>query len=805
MSNSGSSKRLRQLLPAAYGADSNDPINATASSSSSTNTPSGSAAAGFSHAQSFLQMPGHGQVAALDGDFPFGDQDDRGKRKRIGTQLACNDCRRRKARCDGQRPSCQACQKRSKTCVYAEKPARGASDTAMAESYEVLQLLKSASEAEALDILRMLRANRDPSAVLAVLKDTASSNPTPSEPGTEISSINLARSSFETELMRSYPTAYPAMRPLPVSHPETPDMNLPPYIRRTRSMDQRTILGIHLSGYGVQGDQLTGGVGTTDPEENPFLIEPIEDATPPLLPLCDERLRDLDMSYWTNIPLSNEFAINVISLYLRTDHPLLGMFDPDLFVSDLVRHREQFCTRFLVHALMYWGTRQQMYTSLDESAHPLVAQFGSEAEKLWWAAKSTDSLCNIAGAQLLSLAFMGNGRDHFVLVFLTEACRMAKRMSLLGVEHSKVQTPDNISPDLRSARSYTAWGIFNWSILLSLFYQQPGLEYPEYPPMLPIPGDSAEFAQTPVSRQSPSTDTTLQSQEKSPPLYMGETFTALCRFWHILHGVSMVYYNRSSSTPAHISQHVSIEFAERKYRELLAWIETLPPSFSQAEDSPHHVMTFHLWFHAAILDIFRPFLQNSNTQQLRLATFSSRQSSAEAAFKASVNQLKRLIIVYRSEYQSSAYTILWHTALIYVANAVLKDTGDPEWRFYFLHCVYGYETLRKSYRLAEAIGRALLSMTLRNGDISGLEARTILQQLKQRGLDHPSGDIRATFMGDLELALTNPGEAKVENLAGQFEDVALFQEFIDMGGPSNEDMFMDGADYEENFNQPGQF
>ncbi|KAM0326363.1 hypothetical protein ACHAQA_006965 [Verticillium albo-atrum] len=209
----------------------------------------------------------------------------------------------------------------------------------------------------------------------------------------------------------------------------------------------------------------------------------------------------------------------------------------------------------------------------------------------------------------------------------------------------------------------------------------------------------------------------------------------------------------------------------------------------------------HLWFHAAILDIFRPFSQTSVAQQPRLATFSSRESSAQAAFKASVNQLKRLIIVYRLQYQSSAYTILWHTALIYVANAVLKDTGDPEWRFYFLHCVYGYESLRKSYRLAEAIGRALLSMTLRNGDISGQEARTILQQLKQRGLDHPSGDIRATFMGDLELALTNPGEAKVENLADQFEDVALFQEFINMEAAPDEEMFMGMGSFDEVSNQ----
>lgn len=124
--------------------------------------------------------------------------------------------------------------------------------------------------------------------------------------------------------------------------------------------------------------------------------------------------------------------------------------------------------------------------------------------------------------------------------------------------------------------------------------------------------------------------------------------------------------------------------------------------------------------------------------------------------------------------------MLWHTALVYVANAALQDTSDPEWKFYLLLCIYGYESLRRSYHLAEVTGRALLSMTLRNGDISSNEARYFLQEMKDRGLSQPSGDIRATFMADLDLAMTDPDEAKVERLAQRFEDLALFQEFTNI-------------------------
>ncbi|KAF4917750.1 hypothetical protein CGCVW01_v009536 [Colletotrichum viniferum] len=258
---------------------------------------------------------------------------------------------------------------------------------------------------------------------------------------------------------------------------------------------------------------------------------------------------------------------------------------------------------------------------------------------------------------------------------------------------------------------------------------------------------------------------------------MGSTFSTLCQFWRILHGVTLSYYkDKSTSLP----EHASIDFAEFKYRELLAWIEGLPSDQALKDHSPHHVVVLHIWFHAAILDLFRPFLQSTARERQRLKTFSARRSYPEAAFNASVNQLKQLVVRYRCNYESSAYTMLWQTALIYVANAVLHNTEDPEWRLYFLACIYGYEGLRTSYRVAEVISRGLLTMSLQEGDISGSEARHLLKQVTEPEGAGGKGDVRATFMADLDLAMTDPEAAKVENLAKRFEDVALFSDFTTM-------------------------
>lgn len=71
--------------------------------------------------------------------------------------------------------------------------------------------------------------------------------------------------------------------------------------------------------------------------------------------LCDDRLRSLDITFWTKVPIASDFAARIISLYLETDHPLLGTFDPGAFVSDLVDHQTKSCSSFVVNALLYWG------------------------------------------------------------------------------------------------------------------------------------------------------------------------------------------------------------------------------------------------------------------------------------------------------------------------------------------------------------------------------------------------------------------------------------------------------------------
>lgn len=74
-------------------------------------------------------------------------------------------------------------------------------------------------------------------------------------------------------------------------------------------------------------------------------------------------------------------------------------------------------------------------------------------------------------------------------------------------------------------------------------------------------------------------------------------------------------------------------------------------------------------------------------------------------------------------------------------------------------------------------------MTLKHTDISAEEAQRLMKEIKNRGLDQGEKTledrVRATFMVDLDLALTDPANASVETVAADFDYFALFQSLVE--------------------------
>lgn len=128
----------------------------------------------------------------------------------------------------------------------------------------------------------------------------------------------------------------------------------------------------------------------------------------------------------------------------------------------------------------------------------------------------------------------------------------------------------------------THLALTNFAIrLMALFYYQSEIDYPIYPPYLPIPEED----------EVPNVGRVLGRESSSPRTrYVGDTFPTVCRLWRIMHEVTIAYGKDRSNH--HLRDRVSLEFAEYKYRELLAWADNLPPGLVRTEQNPHHVVIF---------------------------------------------------------------------------------------------------------------------------------------------------------------------------------------------------------------------
>lgn len=112
---------------------------------------------------------------------------------------------------------------------------------------------------------------------------------------------------------------------------------------------------------------------------------------------------------------------------------------------------------------------------------------------------------------------------------------------------------------------------------MSLFYRQQGIVYPDFPPVLLPPLSEAEDEDDNKETHDASTETI---EGRSEGLRIHRTlFPRLCRFWEIMHELAAVYYGDRTAS---LQGPISLEFAEFRYREILAWADNLPVALARS-------------------------------------------------------------------------------------------------------------------------------------------------------------------------------------------------------------------------------
>ncbi|KAH6643025.1 nitrate assimilation regulatory protein nirA [Boeremia exigua] len=664
---------------------------------------------------------------------PSGSEPRKRKRK---ARLACNHCRLKRVGCDGTRPECTRCLRARVPCVYLSDDAEATPTMALKSEVEnlqrrlqehsdFLQNLFTAPEDEILNIVRQLRSADGASALPSSYQSSAVVPTQLSEHVPARAVMASPESGIELELVMRHPTAYPALiSPSPSS---------------------------------ITSAKLTGGSAQTTPSGTTS-SSPSDPYT-----YCDPRLENLSVGYWTRIPIDDELAARAISHFLTTDHPVLGLFDADLFIRDLVNQGLNHCSSFLFHSVMSLAC--QSYSAENLQIVPFATAFTEEALKLWHAERSTDSTPTLAALNCLSVATAWNGRNELGNhQLLADARAMATRMQLLDVPPSDTamdQFQDLAEDELRD-RAHVAWGSYGWQSFCASFFPKSPIKYP---PNFPIPGDHFDIF---------ATLDTFGPAHPSPD-YVGHTFTAMSQFWVIVQEILAVYSMQDESP---LVDRVIPSFAEAKYRKLLAWADTLPKELGNSSNSAAHVYLFHALYHTTILNLFRPFCNPPDI--IRLRSFSSADSTSRNVFSASVKQLKRLVYNYRTYVpRRLARSIIFNAAVLHLSSIIVHQADiDSSWRFFFRICFDYWKDVYVCYRVVAGIVPAHLSLALQAGAITPKEAKALKDEFVAVGRHHKMADgVLTDAYVDFHRAIRKEEGATMHELAKRFDELMMFEDF----------------------------
>ncbi|KAG5806375.1 hypothetical protein H9Q74_009089 [Fusarium xylarioides] len=453
----------------------------------------------------------------------------------------------------------------------------------------------------------------------------------------------------------------------------------------------------------------------------------------------DPRLHHVEISRWTSIPISNQFAAEAIALYLNMNQPWWALFDTDSFLDDLVNVETNFCSSMLVNALLAWATlaSQQSYAHYEPMAATLPKKFLDEALRIYDAEKDVDSLTTVAATSLMSMTWTTLGKDKAGRRLQEDSARMAQRMRLYGESEVSSRNLLDLSDErVEVAACATAWGSFNFQMVMSMSYHQEPI--PKRSPKFRIPGKNLFKAQ----HDKPNTDA---------------TYTAVCQFWLIVFDMNYLYY---------LERSVSMASAVAIFQRLLGWADALPAGVQRHESNPDHVLNIHIWFHTAIIDLFRPF--EHKFPQPKLPAFAGVNATPKAVISASIEQLKGLIYQYRATCESSKYSIIWQSGMLYLVNHILRDLSSNESQFYFLLCMRGYQHLARYMPFVSGIVQSLIVMTNRQGVPLTANTQRLLEEVRDES--RRSREFFSAYPVDLEMVSKDPSSATLEELTSRFQN-----------------------------------
>ncbi|RSL38251.1 hypothetical protein CEP53_015034 [Fusarium sp. AF-6] len=297
---------------------------------------------------------------------------------------ACQECRRRRAKCDGQKPACSRCSGRQLECVYTtEEDGRGMAPKAYVRQLQArIQILE--------EILRMYSIDIDASAAQLMQRDVV-----PHSSTTDVSATALDQLCDAVEGALA--------------------------LDESMNFDQDG----EARYFGTTSGRLA--FRASDDLRNPPDAQDISprEQSSPLMNLYDTTLGD-------QIIVNEELETHLLDLYFIWDNPWFPFVDEALF-RDSKRSKGRYYSPLLLHCILACGSRYSDRTearSDPEDANTAGRPFLDTIETLLHDELKRPNITTIQSLSVLSIVYFGSGQDAAGWLYSGMANRLVVDMGL---------------------------------------------------------------------------------------------------------------------------------------------------------------------------------------------------------------------------------------------------------------------------------------------------------------------------------------------------------------------------------------
>ncbi|GAW23233.1 hypothetical protein ANO14919_127850 [Xylariales sp. No.14919] len=521
----------------------------------------------------------------------------------IVTPNACTECRKKRAKCDGQKPCGRCKSQKDVECIY-EIPVRQSKEN-LRHEIELLRKQKQQSENifSALiqpelweDVLQRLR-NGQPIEIISewlggIMPSGSNTLPSYARPAELRSSMPLYTGTMAGPV--SYGTGGMG-QPIPqgAGMKQDFDANSPwNFSSQSQSLSQPSTHPDEMQ-WTLQGPPRSRvGLWLQEQDQSGENI-PYRGVDQVLAPLESPEIK-VPPSTWTSITNDSGLVQHLLALYFCWEYPTFASLSKEHFMRDYGHGRHRYCSPILINALLSLGCR--FSTKPDSRANPNDPKtsgdhFFKEALRLLSREPNNHTLTTIQALGIMSIREASCGRDSESWYYAGQSVRLAIEMGLHRIN-------DDGDEDELAVQAATFWGAFAldhaWSLATG--------SLPQCSWFLQLPPKPAIIDGIEASLWIPYTDDGAPLQRScEQPSNVRSVYKCFCELSELVH--QSLYVLHSPGRPLSSRDLLSI------YTQYLNWYDSIPEVLRLGHNFTPAVLFAHMYYHFAILLLFRPLIK----------------------------------------------------------------------------------------------------------------------------------------------------------------------------------------------------